>query len=256
MKCIILAAGQGSRLRPYTNDRPKCMVPLGGKPLLYHQLEVLAKSNIALQDTALVCGYLQEALADLGFKRYENLRFAETNMVTTLFCAAEFMERGHDLIVSYGDIVYEQGVLQKLIDTEGDIVVAADVAWEKLWSLRMAKPLDDAETFRIDKDGFLYELGKKPGCEKEVEAQYMGLIKVKADKVEAFKNFYYSLNQQSYYDGNDFDNMYMTSFLQCLIDDGWKLTPALVEEGWVEVDTVEDLDVYEASGFFKSDNLK
>ena len=84
----------------------------------------------------------------------------------------------------------------------------------------------------------------------------MGLIKVKADKVEAFKNFYYSLNQQSYYDGNDFDNMYMTSFLQCLIDDGWKLTPALVEEGWVEVDTVEDLDVYEASGFFKSDNLK
>lgn len=41
MRAIILAAGQGTRLRPYTNDRPKCMVELLGKPLLHRQLEVL-----------------------------------------------------------------------------------------------------------------------------------------------------------------------------------------------------------------------
>ena len=46
MKAIILAAGQGTRLRPYTNDRPKCMVPLQGRPLIEHQLGVLRGAGI------------------------------------------------------------------------------------------------------------------------------------------------------------------------------------------------------------------
>ena len=41
MRAVILAAGQGIRLRPYTDDRPKCMVSLAGKPLIQHQLDVL-----------------------------------------------------------------------------------------------------------------------------------------------------------------------------------------------------------------------
>ena len=72
------------------------------------------------------------------------------------------MTDGEDLIIAYGDIVYEPTVLQSLLDTQGEMVITADLDWKKLWSLRMDNPLDDAETFKINQDGFVVELGKKP----------------------------------------------------------------------------------------------
>ncbi len=242
MRVIILAAGQGTRLRPYTNDKPKCMVSLFGKPLLHHQLNVMEKLGIKKGEIALVGGYLQDAIIAPQVKQYRNERFAETNMVETLFCAEEFMVENEDLIIAYGDIIYETSVFQSLLDTHGELVITADLDWEKLWSLRMENPLDDAETFKINDDGFVIELGKKPRSKDEIQAQYMGLIKVSGKKVRAFKSIYHGLNRSAIYDGKDFDNMYMTSFLQILIDYGWNIKPALIHNGWVEVDTVAELD--------------
>ena len=245
MKVIILAAGQGTRLRPYTNDRPKCMVSLYGKPLLHHQLYVMDQCGIDRTDIAVVGGYLQEKLDAPGIKQFTNPLFAETNMVETLFSAEEFMADDQDLIIAYGDIIYQKDVLESLLATEGELVVAADLEWEKLWSLRMENPLDDAETFKISKQGFVTELGKKPTVIADAEAQYMGLIKVTASKVNAFKASYHLLDRQALYDGKDFLNMYMTSFLQGLIESEWKVTPCLISNGWLEVDTAEELELYE-----------
>jgi len=133
------------------------------------------------------------------------------------------------------------------------MVIIADLDLEKLWSLRMENPLDDAETFKMNQDGFVTELGKKPKSKDEVQAQYMGLIKVSADKVKKFKAFYHQLDHTGIYDGKDFDNMFMTSFIQNLIESGWKVKPALIHNGWVEVDTVEELDMYESMGMFNAD---
>jgi choline kinase len=63
-----------------------------------------------------------------------------------------------------------------------------------------------------------------------------------------------NLDRAGIYDGKDFDNMYMTSFIQTLIDGEWKVKPALIHNGWVEVDTVEELDMYESMGMFKEDH--
>ena len=126
MKIIILAAGQGTRLRPYTNDRPKCMVELAGKPLLHHQLTVIEGAGFSLDNIALVGGYLKERLNAPGTHLYENSHYATTNMVSTLFCAEQFMSPGEDLLICYGDIVYEPKVLEKLLETEGEVVIAAD----------------------------------------------------------------------------------------------------------------------------------
>ena len=45
MKAVILAGGLGTRLRPYTKSLPKPMLPLGGKPILEYEIELLAKEN-------------------------------------------------------------------------------------------------------------------------------------------------------------------------------------------------------------------
>lgn len=57
---IILAGGKGERLRPYTNDRPKPMVEVGGKPILYYQLSQLKKAGI--KEVVFACSYKREAL--------------------------------------------------------------------------------------------------------------------------------------------------------------------------------------------------
>ena len=61
MKIVILAAGEGKRLRPHTNKVPKCMVELAGRPLLSYQLATIKKFNIPTDDIALVGGYKIDA---------------------------------------------------------------------------------------------------------------------------------------------------------------------------------------------------
>lgn len=245
MKVIILAAGQGTRLRPYTNDRPKCMVELKGKPLLHHQLEAIEQCGVSRTDIALAAGYLQEALVAPGIKQFRNEQYATTNMVTTLFAAEDFMQAGEDLIISYGDIVYKPEVFKKLLATEGDLVVAADLDWYDLWKLRMENPLDDAETFKMTKDGKVIELGKIPKTREDAQAQYIGLIKIAGNKVAEFVQYYHAMDKAAKYDGKDFNNMYMTSLIQNIIDSGWNVRAALINRGWLEVDSVEDLEAYE-----------
>jgi len=110
----------------------------------------------------------------------------------------------------------------------------------------MQDPLADAETFKLDSIGRVRELGRKPSGYQEIEAQYMGIIKVRADHSRGLVEHYAELDRSAEYDGKDFDNMYMTSFIQSLIDSGWEVRPAFSENGWLEVDTLHDLKTYEA----------
>lgn len=245
MQTLILAAGQGTRLRPYTEDRPKCMVSLAGVPLLHRQLAAMKQCGIH-DGITIIGGYRSGDLDTMGADLVINPEYATTNMVRTLFCAEERMKPGEDLLISYGDIVYEPQVLQAVLDCDAPICLAADSEWRRLWQLRMDEPLGDAETFRMDDNGFVKELGKKPESYDQVQAQYMGLIKVRGDQVQAFKEMFNSMDRAAVYDGKDFDNMYMTSFIQHLIDSGWLVKASLVSNGWLEVDTSDELEAYSA----------
>jgi len=63
MDAVILAGGQGKRLRPLTNDMPKCLVPINGKPILSHQIEWLKLSGI--ENIIIACGYKWEKIRDM-----------------------------------------------------------------------------------------------------------------------------------------------------------------------------------------------
>lgn len=242
MRVIILAAGQGTRLRPYTDSIPKCMVELAGKPLLHHQLEVLRDAG--LHKILLVGGYCAERLNAEGVEIELNPKFATTNMVSTLFCAEEWMLKGEDLIIAYGDIIYEPKVLQSLLAADAPMAISVDRQWQRLWEARMEDPLKDAETLKLQEGNRVIEVGKKPHSLEEIQGQYMGLIKVRGDTVKQFRKAWHSLERDAHYDGQDFDNMYMTSFIQHLIDTGVVVQAAFTDGGWIEVDSVEDLDFY------------
>lgn len=241
MKVITLAAGEGTRLRPLTNNKPKCMVSIMRKPLLHHQFDKFEESGIPTSKQAVVGGYMYPKLELQGRRLYINSDFRTTNMVYTLFSASDFMCGNEDLLICYGDIIFEQAVLAAAIRSDAPLSVVSDRRWDELWSQRMEDPLADAETFKINKEtGLVAELGKVPVAKSEVEGQFIGMVKVRADKVSAFRQEYESLLEQSE-DADHFSKtMYMTEFIQRLIDVGWDVSPVHIDGGWCEIDTTDD----------------
>ena len=247
MKMIIVAAGQGKRLRPLTDNKPKCMVEYHNKPIIDYILDVASECNI--RDVAIVNGYkkqvLEKYLENRDITFFTNEKFATTNMVSTLFNAKDFMN--DDIIISYADIIYKKEILEKLITSNEDFNVVIDKDWRTLWSLRMENPLEDAETLRVV-DGNIVELGKKPNNYDDIEGQYIGLIKISKSTMARVTAFYESLDKDKLYDGQVYDNIYMTSLIQMIIDNLVDVKPVFINGGWIEIDSVKDMENYNRNG--------
>ena len=102
MKGIILAAGEGKRLRPLTKDIPKSMVNFCGTTLLERQIEVMRKCEI--NDIIVITGYKAEKINITGINYSENKNFERTNMVETLFCAENELEDDVTCVISVASV--------------------------------------------------------------------------------------------------------------------------------------------------------
>ncbi|MBT4731563.1 phosphocholine cytidylyltransferase family protein [Candidatus Woesearchaeota archaeon] len=239
-KVILLVAGEGKRLRPYTLDRPKCMVEIDGISLIDRQLAVLKAEG--LDDIVMVGGYKSEMLKRDNVRLKLNSRYYETNMVWTLFSAEEELDNlDRDVIVSYGDIVYSREILQALLKSTTDIAVIIDKEWESYWRARNENPLDDAETLKIRRDGTISEIGQKPKSLSEIEGQYMGLMKFSVKGIKQIKEIFHTAVESGELLGKSVESSYMTDLLQVAINSGRSVTAVPVCNSWIEVDTVKDL---------------
>ena len=173
MRGIILAAGRGSRMGPFGDDRPKCLVELEGRPLIERQVAALRRGGV--EQIGVVRGYRAELIDITRHHRFANERWAQTKMVISLAAAAAWLRSG-TVIVSYGDIFYRNELVRGLASAPGQLVVAYDRDWRRLWTRRFACPLSDAETFRIDAAGQLLEIGGKTTRIEDIGGQYMGLL--------------------------------------------------------------------------------
>lgn len=237
MRAIILAAGRGSRMKDLTDECPKCLVKLHGKALLDWQLKALREANIT--DIAIVTGYKRQLLSDRGLVEFHNPRWAETNMVTSLACAQEWLLSG-PCIVSYSDIFYEASAVRSLIASTARLALTYDPYWLNLWEKRFGDPLVDAETFRLNPDKTMAEIGSKPKSVGEVQGQYMGLLRFTP---ESWKEV---LRIRETLPSSECDRMHMTGTLQKVIEAGHIPIEAIPYElSWGEVDSAEDLLAYQ-----------
>ena len=237
VKVFILCAGEGRRLRPYTENQPKCLVSYLGKPLLQYQLEVFKQFN--LQNITLIGGYHSDALPQ-QYPVVVNKEFATTNMLHSLFCAEDHMTDDGDIIISYGDIIYHASVLEELLQSKDPCSIVTDIDWRHYWQSRMDDPLKDAETFRWNtQTRQIFELGKKPKTLEDIQGQYIGLFKITSTHVKAFKQ-HYEMFKNSHL---NYKNAYMTDFLQYLIEQNFPVFGVPIQNHWAEFDTVEDLEV-------------
>ena len=233
-KAIILAAGRGSRMKSLTENQPKCRAVLHGKQLIEWQMQALRDGGIA--NIAIVRGYLAENFT-YPIEYFENERWFQTNMVVSLLKASEWLEN-FPCVVSYSDIVYSADAVNRLKNAEGDITIAYDKNWLRLWSMRFDDPLSDAETFRLDGNRVV-EIGGRAKSTGEIKGQYMGLFRFSPKGWSEVKNYLSSLPQSVV------DKLDITALLQALIQGKVEITATPIADNWYEVDSQKDLNCYQ-----------
>jgi len=234
MKAIILAAGRGSRLGAFTNEKPKCMVEFKGKTLLQHQVNALRSAGI--EGIAVVSGYKKEKLSHSYISKFfDNKFWFKTNMVYSLFMADEWLIR-YDCLISYSDIFYISKTIEPLIKSTDEFSILYNKNFLKAWQLRFENPLDDLESFKIDREKNLSNIGEKVENLNEIQGQYMGLLKITPQSWKKIKKILKDCNIKE---------MDMTTMLNLLISEGVKIKGIPSVSPWAEIDSPSDLDVYE-----------
>ena len=157
-KALILAAGLGTRLAPITNDRPKSLVPVNGKPILIKQIEIMKENGI--HDMTIVSGYkadvLETAVKELypEIKIVESVDYATTNNMYSAYLGIQAMFPNHDEIQPFymmnADVFYDSSVIMELeADTRKNLVV-----------VDIGRYIDESMKV-IEKDGKLVEISKQ-----------------------------------------------------------------------------------------------
>jgi len=153
MRAIILAAGRGSRLKPHTDDRPKCMIDVGGKPILGWQMNTLKDAGI--NDVTIVTGYRAEQILyharDYGMNVsfVHNERWGETNNGYSLSMALEGINE--PVIVINGDTIFHPDVIRRLLKKNDRPVMAC----------ARKREVFDEDMKVIEFNGFIIDVSKE-----------------------------------------------------------------------------------------------
>ena len=136
MKAVILAAGQGTRIREVHGERPKCLIGTGTNTILDHQIEALVKAGI--RKIAVVVGYQKHQILDhLRIRRraltysvecIENPMFHQTNNIYSLWMARRWID-GSSFVCLNADVIFHAGILGNALNAEAAASMIVDPEW-------------------------------------------------------------------------------------------------------------------------------
>jgi len=241
-KCVVLAAGSSTRLRPLTDSKPKCLLEVGGKALLERTIEnVLA---VGIEEIAIVVGYRAEmirAFMKLQFPLQKihfilNPNYASTNNAYSLFLARQFMEDGNEkvndtLLLLDSDILFSSNLLPYLLSAKGKNKIAVRVSGEHN---------EEEIRVKVNGNGNIILIGKKtPLAETYGESIGVEIFSTRAaDKL-------FMILDQRVRNGEGRNEFYEMTF-QKMIEEGITLKAVDVSPfPAIEIDTLEDLRLAE-----------
>lgn len=121
MQALILAAGRGSRLGKITDATPKCLLQIGRRPIVAHQLEALAEAGVA--PVAMVVGYCADevrAVVGIRAEYIDNPKWNSTNSLYSFLLAREWIKG--PLVILNSDVMFHPEILHRLLTASGDAV--------------------------------------------------------------------------------------------------------------------------------------
>lgn len=243
MKAIILAAGQGKRLKKYTENLPKGMLSFMGQTIIERQIAMYKKCG--MDKIIVVRGFAADKINYDGITYFTNENYADTNMVESLMAAKT--EFDDDIIVSYSDILFEEQMLEKMMESKEDFAVAVDDNWKTYWIKRYGTVDFDTESLSIDEEGNIIELGLENPLLEKIDARYIGLLKFSEGGLREIRKIldiaYRDCADRPWkQSGKTVRKAYMTDLLQALIESGNSVRAERFQNGWLEFDTNEDYE--------------
>ena len=244
MTGIILAAGMGTRLGALTQDRPKAMLEFGGRTLLDHQ--VAAYRRCGGEHLAVIGGYRDDTIRCEGeVVRYRNPSYDRTNMVESLMCARNEL-RG-TVLLSYGDVLFEDRVLEAAIRSTSAIGVTVDTDWRPYWQARYGDITTDTETLRMGNGRRIVRIGQPDPGPEDLDARYVGLLRFSDTGISQLLAVYDRARAAhaggAWQTSSRFEQGYLTDLLQEAIAQGVEVDAVTTERGWLEFDTPDDYEL-------------
>ncbi len=246
-KAIIVAAGRGRRLGPETDDIPKCMVKVGGRPILHRQVEALRAAGA--DDLVIVRGYLGDRItppAPPPARFVENPAWAENNILASLMYAEH--EQPGGFLFSYSDIVFAHEHARRVAAADGAVALVIDRRWRDAYEGRQLHPVSEAELARVE-DGpggpRVTRVGKKLVAADEAAGEFIGLARFSeegaAGLAEVWREALRGGLDQPFGAAATLRNAYLSDALNALAARGVPLVPVFIDGRWREIDTEEDL---------------
>lgn len=233
MEAIILAAGVGSRLRPLTDNTPKCLLTVGGIPILERQIKALAANGI--RKIAITTGYLaseierfvqQPQFSNLKIRLSPNPDFETTNNAYSLSLALQSVE-GEFMLLD-GDLVFNPGLLRGLIRSDSPSSMSVDTDLSRL--------TDEAMKAKADSKNRITHLSKQMDWDLAA-GEYIGLAYFSKEITQKLKTWMFQMNSaeraNGYYEDGLNAIIAQCAPIQAVPTNGLE---------WMEVDTVEDLE--------------
>ncbi|MFJ3582499.1 sugar phosphate nucleotidyltransferase [Streptomyces sp. NPDC090127] len=232
---LVLAAGAGRRLRPYTDTLPKALVPVDGDTTVL-DLTLKNFAEVGLTEVAVVVGYRKEAVyarkealeAQYGVSitLIDNDKAEEWNNAYSLWCAREVLKRG--VILANGDTVHPVSVEKTLLAARGDgkkIILALDTV----------KNLADEEMKVITAEGKGVQKITKLMDPATATGEYIGVTLIEPEAAEALADALKATFERD-------PDLYYEDGYQKLVDDGFTIdVEPIGDVKWVEIDNHDDL---------------
>jgi len=230
MKAIILAAGRGSRLMPYTENIPKCLIDFKGKTFLEYQLKTLYSAGIKniiivtgyrSDKIKTVCKYFEQKKKDVVIKIFNNYDYVHSGTLNSMSLARDHFTE--DLIVLNSDILFTKKCLLDIISCPNICVTMENGRWE-----------NKATCIQVDQTkvvsmGFLSQI--------ESSGLSVGIVKFPLNIMHEVKNFLtdYPADTKSF----------VFNLINHFIEKNHIVNYSLCEfNDWCEIDTPEDLKLY------------
>ena len=251
MKVFIIAAGMGKRLRPFTVNLPKGLLPIGNDSIIGKQLKIF--KNLNIKNINLIVGYKKERFSFKKVNYFYNRNYKKNNILNSLFTAKKKLN--DKCIISYSDIIFNNFVVKKLINKnqKEDIIVVVDKFWKKNYINRIHHPILEAEKAFYNSKHELINVGKGLKLSK-TNSEFIGMLKLSKKGCEIFKK-YFDLARKKYgnkkfFSAKTFEKAYLTDFFKFLLKNKIKIKCLVINSGWMEIDTTEDL--VKAQTFYKN----
>ncbi|MCQ2194400.1 MAG: phosphocholine cytidylyltransferase family protein [Paludibacteraceae bacterium] len=226
MKAVILAAGIASRLRPLTNDCPKCLLKVGNRSLLQRSMDALKQNGI--REFVVVTGYLHHQIEDFLKANYSDLKisfihndlYESTNNIYSLWLARPEAD-GEDILLLDSDLLYDPMIVRRVLDSDSEnllTLIRHDLGEEEIKVI-------------IDKNGAITQLnktcnpadaiGESLGIERMGRAYTKALyeeLEVMMEKEGLVNVFYERAFERLFPKGHTYQVLDVTDLFSCELD--------------------------------------